>query len=126
VAPGRGAAVERGPIAKVYPSGEEARMDRHGLWRGMNDGQVMWEVQYTRGYPTGPYRQWNAEGEMTATWPYNWDGEIEGWARWFENGETLFKLEITPESQPDFDPIGQANAFRVWAEEEVKSSGEEE
>jgi hypothetical protein len=114
VTPGRGALAEIGPMAKVYPKGEAARVDRHGLWRGMNGDQVVWEVRYTRGVPTGPYREWNAAGELIATWPYNWEGEIEGWARWFENGKPAFKAEINPLLQPEFDTIGDAGALKEW------------
>lgn len=114
VTPGRGAERETGPLAKVYPKGSEARMDRHGLWRGMNGEQVVWEVRYTRGLPTGPYREWNSAGELVATWPYNWEGKIEGWARWFENGQAAFKMEIAPETQPDFDPLGNGAALQAW------------
>lgn len=112
VAPGRGVARERGPMAKVYPSGEEARVDRHGMWRGLEGDRVVWELRYTRGVPTGPYREWNGEGELIATWPYNWEGQIEGWARWYENGEPGFKMELTPGQEPEFDPIGKAGEFK--------------
>lgn len=114
---GRGAALERGPLAKVWPKGATARVERHGRWRGMDPGdRLVWEQRYTRGLPTGPYRQWNAEGQLIATWPYNWDGKIEGWALWYENGVEVFKKEIQPDAQPDFDPIGQAARLRRWAE----------
>lgn len=110
--------MERGPEAKVFPSGDEPRVDRHGLWRGLDaDGHRVWEVRYTRGVPTGPYRQWDSQGELIATWPYTWDGEVEGWARWFEGGEPAFKFKFGEETaRPDFDPIGNAERFRVWAE----------
>lgn len=122
--PGRGAAMERGPVAKVYPAGEPAREDRHGLWRGVDaEGGTVWEVQFTRGLPTGPYREWNGAGDLIATWPYNWDGKIEGWARWFENGEPVFKRELTSEEEPGFDPIGRAEDLRTWAEETGKDAG---
>lgn len=114
VRPGRGAEAETGPMEKVYPSGEASRIDRHGLWRGMDGERVVWEVRYTRGVPTGPYRQWNEDGEMIATWPYNWDGEIEGWARWFDEGEMDGKIEITEENRPSFDAIGKASALKDW------------
>ncbi len=114
VTPGRGVEKEVGAMAKVYPTGEEARIDRHGLWRGMDGNQVVWEVRYTRGVPTGPYREWNAEGELIATWPYNWEGQIEGWARWFTAGEPDGKMLISLENPPDFEVIGQSQAFKVW------------
>jgi hypothetical protein len=104
-------------MAKVYPIGEAARVDRHGMWRGMEGNRVVWEVRYTRGIPTGPYREWNQEGEMIATWPYNWDGEIEGWVRFFENGEPGFKVELTPDLELEMDPIGKAADFREWLKE---------
>jgi len=103
-------------MATIYPSGEESRIDRHGLWRGMNGDQVVWEVRYTRGVPTGPYREWNADGELIATWPYNWNGEIEGWARWFESGEPAFKKEVTAEDPPDIPVVGNQSYLRNWLE----------
>ncbi|MDF3127804.1 hypothetical protein P0Y35_01210 [Kiritimatiellaeota bacterium B1221] len=114
VTPGRGVEKEVGLMAKVYPSGKDARVDRHGLWRGMNADQVVWEVRYTRGLPTGPYREWNAEGELIATWPYNWEGEIEGWARWFTEGAPDGKILLSLENQPDIEVIGRAQAFKNW------------
>jgi hypothetical protein len=113
-------------MAKVYPSGEKSRMDRHGLWRGLEGDRVVWEVRYTRGVPTGPYREWNADGEMIATWPYNWDGHIDGWARWFEDGEPVFKLEISPDAPPPLEVIGDASGFRTWAESLSQSETEED
>lgn len=112
VEPGRGVALERGPMVKVYPKGDEPLMDRHGMWQGLEGDRVVWEVRYTRGVPTGPYREWNEEGEMIATWPYNWEGQIEGWARWYENGEPGFKMELTTDQEFDLDPIGKAVEFR--------------
>lgn len=118
VRPGRGGAeMERGPEVIVHPKGADPLVARHGLWQGLDAQENRcWEVRYTRGHPTGAYREWNAEGDMVATWPYNWDGQVEGWARWFENGEPVYKREISAETQPDFDPIGSAAAFREWAE----------
>lgn len=121
VAPGRGVDHETGPMAKVYPSGEPSRNARHGLWRGMDGERVAWEVRYTRGLPAGPYREWNAEGDLSATWPYNWNGKIEGWARWFQDGDPLFKLEISPDQQPKFDPIGRADDLLEWARKQSES-----
>jgi hypothetical protein len=128
VTPGRGAEKEVGRKAKVHPSGEEPRVDRHGLWKGMNGDQRMWEVRYTRGNPTGPYREWNEKGELIATWPYNWDGQIEGWVRFYENGEPIDKFEIIPEDDIGFDPIGQAAVFLEWlrSRPENSASAEEE
>lgn len=117
VSPGRGAEREVGSMATVYPSDGEPRRARHGRWRGMEGERVVWEVRYTRGVPTGPYREWNDSGELIATWPHNWEGGIEGWARWFENGEPVFKVELSPESPPDFDPVGRAERLREWAQE---------
>lgn len=115
VSPGRGVEREEGNVATVYPSGEDPREDvRHGLWRGMEGDRRVWEVRYTRGVPAGPYREWNAEGEMIATWPYDWEGRIAGWARWFEDGEPVFKLEMDPENPPDFDPLGRAGDLLEW------------
>lgn len=114
IEPGRGAAKEEGPQAKVYPVDAEARIDRHGLWRGKEGERTVWEVRYTRGVPTGPYREWDEQGNLRATWPYNWEGKIEGWARWYEAGEPSFKLNLA-ETQPDFDPIGQADQLETWA-----------
>jgi hypothetical protein len=114
VEPGRGSEKEIGPMATIYPSGNESRIDRHGLWRGMNGEQIVWEVRYTRGVPTGPYREWNEKGDLIATWPYNWDGEIEGWARWFEAGEPGFKKEILLETQPNFDAVGKNAELQTW------------
>ncbi len=120
VRPGRGAEVEVGPTATIFPSGKEPREDRHGLWRGMEGERVVWEVRYTRGVPTGPYREWDASGNLRATWPYNWDGEIVGWARWYEAGEATTKYELTQESQPESDVIGKADAFESWSLEQQK------
>ncbi len=103
-------------MAKVYPKGDEPRMDRHGMWQGLEGDRVVWEVRYTRGVPTGPYREWNEEGEMIATWPYNWEGQIEGWARWYEKEDPGFKIELTPEQEFDLDPIGKAVEFRELLE----------
>lgn len=116
VRPGRGAEIEVGPMAKIYPLGEAARTDRHGLWRGMNGDQTVWEVRYTRGVPTGPYREWNSEGELVATWPYDWEGRISGWARWFLEGKPDVKMEITPEMAPDFDVVGHAAGLKEWVQ----------
>mgnify|MGYP006310977485 CR=1 FL=1 len=113
----RGAAVETGPMARVFPSGGPAREDRHGLWKGLDgEGRPRWEVRYIRGRPTGPYREWNEAGDLVATWPYNWDGEMDGMARWFEDGEPVFKFRMDPEQPPGFDPIGDADGLRAWAE----------
>lgn len=109
--------MERGPMAKVHPKGEAARVDRHGMWRGLDGDRVLWEVRYTRGVPTGPYREWNGDGGLIATWPYNWEGKIEGWVRFFENGEPGFKVEMTPDVEPEMDPIGKAADFRQWLKE---------
>lgn len=117
IEPGRGVDQESGPKALVYPAKESAREARHGLWRGERDGNRIWEVRYTRGIPTGAYRQWNDEGELIVTWPFNWQGEIEGWARWFEQGVAVEKIQITPENQPPFDPIGAEEQLKAWAEE---------
>lgn len=114
VTPGRGVEREVGTMARVYPSGEASRVDRHGLWRGMTGDQVVWEVRYTRGVPTGPYRQWDENGNLQATWPYNWEGEIVGWARWYENGEPTTKFELTEDLQPEGDVIGRADVFEAW------------
>ena len=117
VSPGRGVEREEGPIAKVFPSGQEPREDRHGLWRGMDGDHIRWEVRYVRGLPSGPYREWNIEGDLIATWPYNWEGNIEGWMRWYENGESSEKGELTLEMpQPPFDPIGRASELQKWFE----------
>ncbi len=122
VSPGRGVEREIGPLAKVYPQGASARMDRHGLWRGMEGEKVVWEVRYTRGVPTGPYREWNEAGELVATWPYDWDGKLTSWARWFDGTEPSFKHEFKEEAaQPAFDPIGDADGFRQWAEAQAAS-----
>jgi len=118
VRPGRGAAaLETGPVARVYPRGEEARSDRHGLWRGLDaEGRRRWEVRYTRGHPAGPYREWDGQGRMTATWSYNWEGELTGWLRWFEeDGSPGFKFQLDDELRPDFDPIGRAEDLKAWA-----------
>lgn len=117
VQPGRGAEREVGPLARVYPAGEDSRMDRHGLWRGFNGDQMVWEVRYTRGLPTGPYRSWNENGELTATWPYNWDGEIDGWARWFENGNPGFKRKLSSASAPAGDWIGRQADLKTLLEQ---------
>lgn len=101
-------------MAKIYPAGEKPRVDRHGLWRGLHGDQVVWEVRYTRGNPTGPYREWNEDGELIATWPYNWEGEIEGWARWYDSGEPGFKKEVLMDENPDFDVIGRHTDFKQW------------
>lgn len=122
VEPGRGAEREVGPMAKVFPSGEPAHMDRHGLWRGMDGERVVWEVRYTRGLPTGPYREWDAEGNLSATWPFTWEGQMEGWARWFEDGEPGFKIEVQPGEAPDFDPIGRAMELREYFENALSTA----
>ena len=114
VSPGRGVEREVGPFATIYPSGEELREDRHGLWRGMDEERKVWDVRYTRGVPTGPYREWDADGNLRATWPYNWDGAIVGWARWYENGEPTTKIELKVDTQPDTDVIGKADLFEAW------------
>jgi hypothetical protein len=118
VKPGRGpAALERGPEAKVYPAHQAPHVTRHGLWQGLDEaGKRRWELRYTRGLPSGPYREWDSQGRMTATWSYNWQGQLEGWARWFENGKPVYKRELTPDTQPGFDPVGYAAALREWAE----------
>jgi len=112
VAPGRGAEMEVGAIATVFPSGSGSVRARHGLWRGMNGDQLVWEVRYTRGVPTGPYREWNEQGEMIATWPYNWDGLIEGQARWFEGDKQVYRREITVEEEMGAEWIGKAAGLR--------------
>lgn len=122
VAPGRGAEQEVGPVAVVYPSGEPAREARHGVWRGMTGDRRVWEVRYTRGVPVGPYREWSEDGQMTATWPYNRDGMIEGWARWFENGEPGLKMEISAEQGPAFDPIGDSVRLAEWVKSQATLS----
>ncbi len=118
VSPGRGPArVERGPEAKVFPIGQEARIARHGVWKGFDEtGKLRWELRYTRGLPSGPYREWDAQGRMVATWSYNWQGELDGWLRWFEDEKPVFKRKLAPPVQPDFDPVGYAAALREWAE----------
>lgn len=117
VLPGRGAEKEVGPMTRVYPAGEAPRVERHGLWRGVNGDQRVWELRYTRGLPTGPYREWNAAGELVATWPYTWEGRLTGWARWFENGEPAFKAQIDEAQQPPFDPVGRGDALQQWLRE---------
>jgi len=124
VSPGRGvAARETGPVARVFPSGEEPRDARHGLWRGVDEeGGLRWEVRYTRGNPAGPYREWDEQGRMTATWSYNWDGVLTGWLRWFEeDGTPGFKFELTENVMPDFDPIGRAAELKAWAQSFAES-----
>lgn len=113
VRPGRGVAVEeRGPMVKVYPSGREAVEARHGLWRGFDAaGLRRWEVRYTRGNPSGAYREWDAEGDLLAEWSYSWDGGLTGWLRWTDG----FKVQLGDEF-PDFDAIGRSDKLRIWAE----------
>ena len=105
-------------MARVYPAGEPPRMDRHGRWRGLTGDRVVWEVQYTRGNPTGPYREWNEAGELMATWPYNWEGEIDGWVRWFEGGEPVAKVEVDPKTPIRIQSIGNAAGLRQLLTEE--------
>jgi len=118
VAPGRGIAhIERGPEAKVHPIGQAPALARHGLWQGFDEtGKRRWELRHTRGLPSGPYREWDAQGRMVATWSYNWQGQLDGWARWYEAGKPVYKRKLSPETQPDFDPVGYAAALREWAE----------
>ncbi|MCC5843947.1 MAG: hypothetical protein JJU05_06825 [Verrucomicrobia bacterium] len=113
VRPGRGvSAEERGPVVRVYPAGREAVEARHGLWRGFDaDGQRRWEVRYTRGNPSGAYREWDADGDLLAEWSYSWEGELTGWLRWTDG----FKFELAGEL-PDFDAIGRSETLRAWAE----------
>ncbi len=119
--PGRATPVERGPTAKVYPSDGPPRIERHGLWRGLCEkGSPRWEVRHTRGKPSGPYREWNERGQLRATWPYDWEGRIDGWARWYEEGHEVFKFNLDPSHPPPFDPIGRADELRLWAETHPK------
>lgn len=108
-------------MVRVFPSGRESVEARHGRWRGLDaSGRRVWEVRYTRGNPSGPYREWNAEGVMIATWPYDWDGNLVAWLRWFEeDGTPGFKFQMRGE-QPDFDPIGQAERLKAWAKTQVE------
>lgn len=117
--PGRAAEREVGPVAEIYPRGEPSRRDRHGLWRGMDGDRMIWEVRYTRGVPTGPYREWNARGELIATWPYNWDGEIDGWVRWFTDGQPDGKIQLSPGEGPETDMIGNAAGFKIWMQDRI-------
>ncbi|GEM_PF-1101199 len=119
VEPGRAAVREEGRIARVYPSGEAAREERHGRWRGLReDGSRAWELHYTRGNPSGPYREWDEAGSLRATWSYDWDGNFQGWARWYDDfGQEIYKMKFEEEGpRPDFDPIGNASGLRSWAE----------
>lgn len=113
VRPGRGvAAEERGPMARVFPGGRESVQARHGLWRGFDEhGQRRWEVRYTRGNPSGAYREWDADGHLLVEWSYSWDGELTGWLRWTDG----FKYQLG-EILPDFEVIGRSEILRTWAE----------
>ena len=122
VSPGRGVEREVGPVAKIYPAGEEPRIDRHGLWRGINGDRVVWEVRYIRGLPTGAYRQWNSDGELIATWPYSWEGIPEKWARWYHNEQPEFKWRVKEQIELPFDPIGRAGDFKAWCEKQPANS----
>ncbi|WFB34770.1 hypothetical protein P3T73_11425 [Kiritimatiellota bacterium B12222] len=122
ITPGRGAEKEVGPMANIHPSGESPRIDRHGVWRGMNGEQMVWELRYTRGIPTGPYREWNEDGVMIATWPYTWDGKISGWLRWFDASGPVAKYEVKEPIQLPFDPVGASSMLREWALNEIKGN----
>ncbi len=122
VRPGRGvAAEERGPVAKVYPRGDDPVEAPHGLWRGFDDSGVRrWELRHTRGNPAGAYREWDADGELFASWTYDWDGNLTGWLRWYDQGVDGFKYQLDPENLPDFDPIGRAAELKSWAKNQSK------
>ena len=117
VSPGRGVAVtEQGTKARVYPRGGTPETRRHGLWQGIDaEGNLRWEVRYTRGNPSGPYREWDATGQMIATWPYDWDGNLTGWLRWYDDAGESYKFQISETHLPDFDPIGRAADLKQWA-----------
>lgn len=126
VSPGRGMSVEeRGPVAKVHPAGRDPVEARHGLWRGFDEhGTRRWEVRYTRGNPAGPYREWDANGGLFATWSYDWDGNLTGWLRWFDDGEPGFKHQLSEDTRPDFDPIGRGTDLLEWAKAQSDPSEE--
>lgn len=110
---------ERGSVAKIYPKGGEARVDRHGLWAGYDaEGVKRWEIRYTRGNPAGAYREWDAHSRLIAEWAYNWDGQLDGEALWYhEDGEVKQRCTIFfDEKQPDFDSLGESLALSVWCE----------
>lgn len=116
--PGRGVAErEEGPMARVFPSGGDPVEARHGLWRGLDEQhRRRWEVRYTRGNPSGPYREWDGEGRLVATWAYDWDGNLMGALRGFASDGSLREAwELDPANPPDFDPIGRAADFLEWA-----------
>lgn len=113
-------------MARISPKGEESRQDRHGLWQGLNGDQVIWEVRYVRGVPSGPYREWNAAGDLIATWPYDWDGQLSGWIRWYADGAPSGKVQVSELSVlPEFDPIGRAGDLEQWWKDLSVSSDSE-
>lgn len=119
IRPGRGVSVEeRGPMVRVFPAGRPAVEARHGLWRGVDDqGQRRWEVRYTRGHPSGAYREWDAEGQLLAEWTYSWEGELTGWLRWSDG----FKFQLGG-LRPDFEVIGRSEALRSWAKAQTEGT----
>lgn len=99
-------------MVRVFPAGRPPVEARHGLWRGVDgQGRRRWEVRYTRGHPSGAYREWDAEGQLLAEWTYSWEGELTGWLRWADG----FKFQLG-DLRPDFEVIGRAEALRSWAE----------